>query len=75
MRRRFFIYGFHRDQNCMRASLELRGNIINTPSLDFLEVAMFYDGAFQKGGTSGGGISRYCFASAISVESVKVSKL
>ena len=58
--------------SCMRAAIELRKKH-NTVESEFLEVTVSYDGAYQKrGGKSGGGFSRYCFACAISVETGKV---
>ena len=55
-------------QSCMRAAQELREKH-NTADSEFLDVTVSYDGTYQKrGGKSGGGFSRYCFASAISVK-------
>ena len=56
----------------MGAALELRKKH-NTADSEFLEVTVSYNGAYQKrGGKAGGGLSRYCIACAISVETGKV---
>ena len=59
-------------RSCSRAAQELREKH-NTPDSEFLEVTVSYDGTYQKRSTNtSGGFSRYCFASAISVETGKV---
>ena len=58
--------------SCKRACNELRRKF-DVPENTMLEVEVSYDGAYQRrGGSKGGGHSRYCFASAISTESGKV---
>ena len=58
--------------SCERAANELRAKY-QVPEDDMLEVEVSYDGAYQRrGGSKGGGHSRYCFASAISTVSGKV---
>ena len=56
-------------KSCDRAANELH-NRYNIQQNDLLPVEVSYDGAYQRrGGSKGGGNSRYCFASAISTES------
>ena len=58
--------------SCERAANELRAKY-QVHEDDMLEVEVSYDGAYQRrGGSKGGGHSRYCFASAISTVSGKV---
>ena len=57
---------------CTRAAKELRESC-NIPENDIMQVEVSYDGAYQRrGGSKGGGHPRYCFASAISIDSGKV---
>ena len=59
-------------RSCNRAFEELR-RLHNTPGEEFLEIAVSYDGAYQKReGRSGGGFARYCFSAAIPVQTGKV---
>ena len=58
--------------SCDRAANELH-NKYNIQQNHLLPVEVSYDGAYQRrGGSKGGGHSRYCFPSAISTESGKV---
>ena len=58
--------------SCKRAAQKLR-SIHGKFGDEFLNVPVSYDGAYQKRtGKGGGGFARYCFASAISIETGKV---
>ena len=59
-------------RSCKRAVQKLR-SIHGKSGDEFLNVPVSYDGAYQKRtGKGGGGFARYCFASAISIETGQV---
>ena len=60
-------------QSMNNAKLQLEGIIGLNPTTNCVHTVASYDGAYQmRSGESGGGFSRYCFASAISVITGKV---
>ena len=59
-------------RSCNRAAQKLR-DIHGKSSEEILQVPVSYDGAYQKRtGKGGGGFARYCFTSAISIETGEV---